>query len=173
MNVLIVPWLTIDEELEEFAVRSLLRCDCINSPSLRDPALLLLVCESCTQKRPSVYFFSCASVKVRHVSLQQSLLDSGDTQVLAPPLWWHHHCIPVCSFQAEHIRDDIKRVVSHYSIRANRYGSLQSGDVVISSVLTTKTERQEPVIEQINRFNQFLHSLQRCDWEYRESFQGK
>ncbi|XP_039540823.1 epidermal growth factor receptor kinase substrate 8-like protein 1 isoform X2 [Pimephales promelas] len=73
-------------QLEEFAMRSLLRCDCIRSPCLRDPALLLLlVCQSCAQKRPSVYFFSCASVK------------------------------------AEQIRDDIKRVVSHYSIRANRF----------------------------------------------------
>lgn len=60
---------------------SLLRCDCVNSPSLRDPALLLLVCQSCAQKRPSVYFFSCASVRVRHVSIQQPILDSGDTAV--------------------------------------------------------------------------------------------
>uniref|UniRef100_A0A8C2D815 Eps8 like 1b n=1 Tax=Cyprinus carpio TaxID=7962 RepID=A0A8C2D815_CYPCA len=73
------------QELEEFAVSSLLRCDCINSPSVSDPSLLLLVSQSCTQKRPSVYFFSCASVK------------------------------------AEHIRDDIKRVVAHYTIRANRF----------------------------------------------------
>ncbi|XP_051738126.1 epidermal growth factor receptor kinase substrate 8-like protein 1 isoform X3 [Ctenopharyngodon idella] len=73
------------QELEEFLLSSVLRCDCINSPSLRDPALLLLVCQSCTQKRPSVYFFSCAYVK------------------------------------AEHIRDDIKQVVSHYTIRANRF----------------------------------------------------
>ncbi|KAF4095555.1 epidermal growth factor receptor kinase substrate 8-like protein 1 isoform X2 [Onychostoma macrolepis] len=83
------------QELEEFAVSSLLRCDCINCPTLSDPALLLLVSQSCTQKRPSVCFFSCASVKVRRVSLQQSL--------------------------AEHIRDDIKQVVSHYTIRANRF----------------------------------------------------
>ncbi|XP_058622164.1 epidermal growth factor receptor kinase substrate 8-like protein 1 isoform X3 [Onychostoma macrolepis] len=73
------------QELEEFAVSSLLRCDCINCPTLSDPALLLLVSQSCTQKRPSVCFFSCASVK------------------------------------AEHIRDDIKQVVSHYTIRANRF----------------------------------------------------
>ncbi len=86
IDVLIVPQLTINEELEEFAVSSLLRCDCINSPSLSDPALLLLVSQSCTQKRPSVCFFSCASVKVRRVSLQQSLLipdsDSGDAVVI-------------------------------------------------------------------------------------------
>ncbi|XP_067291723.1 epidermal growth factor receptor kinase substrate 8-like protein 1 isoform X2 [Pseudorasbora parva] len=67
-----------NQELEEFALPSLLRCDCVN------PALLLLVCQSCTQKRPSVHFFSCASVK------------------------------------AEHIRDDIKRIVSHFTIRENR-----------------------------------------------------
>ncbi|XP_052397893.1 epidermal growth factor receptor kinase substrate 8-like protein 1 [Carassius gibelio] len=72
------------QELEEFAVSSLLRCDCINSPSVSDPSLLLLVSQSCTQKRPSVYFFSSASVK------------------------------------SENIRDDIKRVVAHYTIRANR-----------------------------------------------------
>lgn len=82
MNVFIVSCLTIDEELEEFLLSSVLRCDCINSPSLRDPALLLLVCQSCTQKRPSVYFFSCAYVKVRQLSLQLSVLDSGDTVVL-------------------------------------------------------------------------------------------
>lgn len=74
--------MTIDEELEEFSMSSVLRCDCINSSSLRgDPALLLLVCQSCTQKRPSVCFFSCAYVKVRQVSLQLSVLDSGDTIV--------------------------------------------------------------------------------------------
>lgn len=84
-----------------------------------------------------------------------------------PPLWWHD-CLPVCKFQAEHIRDYIKQVVSHYSIRANRYGSLQPGDVVISTVLATKTERETRTCYQINRFNQFLHSLRRCDWEYRE-----
>ncbi|XP_050953612.1 epidermal growth factor receptor kinase substrate 8-like protein 1 [Labeo rohita] len=74
-----------NQELEEFVLSSLLRCDCINSPSFSDPALLLLVSQSCTQKRPSVYFFRCASVN------------------------------------AEHIRDDIKQVVSHYTIRANRF----------------------------------------------------
>lgn len=86
MNVLFVPRLTINEELEEFVLSSLLRCDCINSPSFSDPALLLLVSQSCTQKRPSVYFFRCASVNVSRVSLQQSLLipdsDSGDTAVI-------------------------------------------------------------------------------------------
>ncbi len=68
IDVLIVPQLTNNEELEEFAVSS-----------------LLLV----SQKRPSVCFFSCASVKVRRVSLQQSLFipdsDSGDAVVIVQP----------------------------------------------------------------------------------------
>lgn len=37
------------------------------------------------------------------------------------------------------------------------------------SVSTTQIERKEPVNEQINRFNQFLHNLRRRDWEYREA----
>ncbi|XP_057178076.1 epidermal growth factor receptor kinase substrate 8-like protein 1 isoform X1 [Triplophysa rosa] len=72
-----------NQDLETFALSSLLRCDCIYSASLRHPSLLLLVCQSSTQKRPSVYLFSCTT--------------------------------------AECIRDDIEQVVSHHTIRENRF----------------------------------------------------
>ncbi|XP_005170855.1 epidermal growth factor receptor kinase substrate 8-like protein 1 isoform X1 [Danio rerio] len=60
------------QELEELSVSSLLRCECINTPSLHPhlhphPALLLLVSQSCTQKKPSVYFFTCESIKAERI----------------------------------------------------------------------------------------------------------
>ncbi|XP_055037365.2 epidermal growth factor receptor kinase substrate 8-like protein 1 [Misgurnus anguillicaudatus] len=56
-----------NEELEAFDLSSVLRCDCINPSSLHDPSLLLLVCQSSTQKMPSVYLFSCTTVRAERI----------------------------------------------------------------------------------------------------------
>ncbi|KAA0705059.1 Epidermal growth factor receptor kinase substrate 8-like protein 1 [Triplophysa tibetana] len=56
-----------NQDLETFALSSLLRCDCVYSASLRHPSLLLLVCQSSTQKRPSVYLFSCTTFSAERI----------------------------------------------------------------------------------------------------------
>lgn len=94
-------------------------CPVLSSP-LRHPSLLLLVCQSSTQKRPSVYLFSCTTVSAQQASQQTQLWYRWyccGCQI--PPLWWRHR-VPVCALQAESIRDDIKQVVSHCKIRENR-----------------------------------------------------
>lgn len=172
MNVLFVSRLTIDEELEEFSMSSVLRCDCINSSSLRDPALLLLVCQSCTQKRPSVYFFSCAYVKVRRVSLQLSIL----IQVIVLCLSKQSSASLMTSLSTcLHISGRAHKRWHQASCIALHNKSKQVLILTVGwccdfhSVPTAQIERKEPVKEQINRFNQFLHNLRRRDWEYREA----
>ncbi|KAL0984298.1 hypothetical protein UPYG_G00139620 [Umbra pygmaea] len=50
------------DELEKYPVSSIHRCDVILTEK-RFPSLLLLVCQSASQKKPDVHFFNCETVK--------------------------------------------------------------------------------------------------------------
>ncbi|XP_010892841.2 epidermal growth factor receptor kinase substrate 8-like protein 1 isoform X2 [Esox lucius] len=50
------------DELEEYPVSSIHRCDTILTEK-RFPSLLLLVCQSGSQKKPDVLFFSCETIR--------------------------------------------------------------------------------------------------------------
>ncbi|MBN3312858.1 EPS8 kinase, partial [Atractosteus spatula] len=49
------------DELEEYLLPSILRCEALSSETY--PSLLLLVCKDSSQKKPDIHFFSCEHVK--------------------------------------------------------------------------------------------------------------
>ncbi|KAM3859572.1 epidermal growth factor receptor kinase substrate 8-like protein 1 [Diretmus argenteus] len=54
------------DELEEYSVKSIYRCNAIHTEK-RFPSLLLLVCQSADQKKPDIHFFNCETVRAEKV----------------------------------------------------------------------------------------------------------
>lgn len=109
-----LPHLLLQDELESYSYKSIYRCDAVNSEK-HFPSLLLLVCQSATQKKPDIHFFNCETVKVRRrtrtsaPSVQSAILVlQGDDLSKFFPL------------QAEEIRDDITQAVSDSSKRRSK-----------------------------------------------------
>uniref|UniRef100_A0A8C2X5Z5 EPS8 signaling adaptor L1b n=1 Tax=Cyclopterus lumpus TaxID=8103 RepID=A0A8C2X5Z5_CYCLU len=55
------------DELENYAYKSILRCNAINTEK-HFPSLLLLVCQSEEDPKPDIHFFSCEAVKVSNTN---------------------------------------------------------------------------------------------------------
>lgn len=66
------------DELEQYAFRSIFRCDAINTER-HFPSLLLLVCQSADQKKPDIQFFNCETVKAEQicVDIERAVSDSS------------------------------------------------------------------------------------------------
>lgn len=106
--------LLLQDELESYSYRSIYRCDAVNSEK-HFPSLLLLVCQSATQKKPDIHFFNCETVKVRSRTRTSSPPVQGAIWVLQAM-----YLSKFCPLQAEKIRDDITQAVSESSKRRSK-----------------------------------------------------
>ncbi|XP_068439105.1 epidermal growth factor receptor kinase substrate 8-like protein 1 [Clinocottus analis] len=66
------------DELEKYALKSILRCDAIKTEK-HFPSLLLLVCQSAEQPKPDIHFFNCEAVKAEKVCDDITHAVSGST----------------------------------------------------------------------------------------------
>uniref|UniRef100_UPI0037E7BDDF epidermal growth factor receptor kinase substrate 8-like protein 1 isoform X2 n=1 Tax=Semicossyphus pulcher TaxID=241346 RepID=UPI0037E7BDDF len=69
------------DELENYAFKSILRCDAINTEK-HFPSLLLLVCQSTDQKKPDIHFFNCEAVKAEQIcdDIARAVSDSSNSR---------------------------------------------------------------------------------------------
>ncbi|XP_076008344.1 epidermal growth factor receptor kinase substrate 8-like protein 1 [Genypterus blacodes] len=65
------------DELEKYSLKSIHRCDAIETELF--PSLLLLVCQSTNQKKPDIHFFSCEVVKAEQICADITRMVSGSS----------------------------------------------------------------------------------------------
>ncbi|KAM9837691.1 epidermal growth factor receptor kinase substrate 8-like protein 1 isoform 2-T2 [Aulostomus maculatus] len=75
------------DELENYSFSSIHRCESIDTEK-RFPSLLLLVCQSTSQKKPDILFFSCEAVKAEHIcdNIVRAVSSTNRTETFLDPL---------------------------------------------------------------------------------------